>query len=190
MKSLALSVTLALLSLLAAGSGRADGPSTNGAFLVAPQLAIARDGPVTATFLGSSQPFLQMLVGWEMGGAAGFEGFFFGSPPPAAGAEFERTLADHLSRPLPTGADLVFATRFDTGNGFAISATGASPRMAGFLSQPAFEGEPFQTVLLNAGVVRLSSDTVLVGFNPPGFALPTGFDRFAVRISLSNICVR
>ena len=91
---------------------------------------------------------------------------------------------------LSRGTDLVLAARFEMGNGFAVSATGASPRMAGFLSQPAFAGEPFHTLLLNAGVVRLPSDGVLFGFIPPDSRCPRGLDGFAVRISLSNVCAK
>jgi hypothetical protein len=187
MKSLASYVVAGLVSAFAAASALA-GPSDAGAIFSAPQLAVAGPGPVTATFLGASQPFAQMFFGWDSSAA----GFFFGSQT-APGTVFQESSQQNPVNPLGPGTDVTFAALFGTpGTTSAVlSSTGATTQIAAVLTAPGIAPfTPGPSILFNAGVIPTGADGALIGFNPPGAAMPSSFGGFAVRIAASNVCVR
>ena len=148
--------------------------------LTAPQLAVVANGPVTVTFLGASQPFGAVEVAWdhELQGV----GFL---PTTPIGTQFK--VFDTL-RPFGPGDNVTADAAFDSAASFSL--TGASQRMIAAITPWTYGIRPMATMALNAGVVQSGWNTVLVGFNPPGMAQPSTFDEFAVRIRLSNVCVR
>jgi hypothetical protein len=172
------------VSSFVAASAAAAGPESGNA-LVAPQLALTAEGPISATFVGASQPFGQLAVTTE----SGLTGFFFGFTSPAAGQQFQTTLTTGPGAILPPGTDVTFAaTFFDASGTRTWSTTGASSFVATNLAAPS-AGVPPSLVLQNAAVIQTAPGRVLIGFNPSGSSA-SGLGGFAVRIAVSNVCVR
>lgn len=176
----------ALLCACVSLSARAAPPDAQ--VLTAPQLMVAGPGPVTATFLGASQPFAQLFFAWESASGASAQGFFFGAQT-TAGSTFEISAEQSPLSPFAAGSDVTFATLF--GNPLAssalLSSTAATSGAELVLTAPV-DGEPAPGIVFNAGVVASGAASVLIGFNPAGSPVPSGIDGFAVRISVSNIC--
>ncbi len=169
------------------------GGTASGNVLIAPQLEVATTGPVTATFLGGNQAFnfLVGITGMPFDGNR-FSSFTFFTFPTSPGTQAQRV--------LPGGADITFMTIFTSPiNGQEIgSMTGATARAGNIAVDTLFPGSPQEGAppsgfpMLNAGVVDLGRDRVLIGFTPfPLFgSAPSGFGSFPVRISVSNVCIR
>ena len=166
---------------LAASAGNPD----SAAIQTAPQLLVAGSGPVSATFLGSSTPFAQLYFAWDSSAV----GFFFGPSTPV-GATFQESPQQSPLSPFAPGTQVTFAALFGTpGTSSAtLSSTAATPSVQSVLTTP-FMGEPGPGIVFNAGVVETSGG-LLIGFNPPGTAMPGDFGGFAVRIAATNVCVK
>lgn len=181
MKSLIRYLTGTFLSSFVAMSASAASADP-GSVRAAPQLTLTAQGPITATFIGASQPFGQLAVVTPFG----LTGFFFGFASPAAGETFQTTLTTGPGAILPRGTDVTFAaTFFDAAGVRTWSTTGASPAIAADLAAP-FADVPPSLVTQNASVIQTGPGRVLIGFNPSGSAA----GGFAVRIAISNVCVK
>jgi hypothetical protein len=171
-------VVSAFVSLASAGT-----PDSAG-IQAAPQLLVAGSGPVSATFLGSSAPFAQLFFAWDSSAV----GFFFGPSTPV-GTTFQESPQQTPLSPFGPGTQVTFAALFGTPgtSSASLSSTAATPSVQSVLTTP-FMGEPAPGIAFNAGVVETPGG-VLIGFNPPGTAMPGDFGGFAVRIAASNVCV-
>lgn len=183
------------LPLLPAWAGAT---SDNQAILVAPELAVARDGPVTATFLGASRSFSgPELFDFSTPGRKGKDNFTAYSLRFAPSGSSPVPGAQSQTPPLAAGADVTLATFFGIPQypeGGAYTATGLSQQIMAAISLGG------RVIFENAGVVETGPDTVLVGFNPwlvlaadgsfSAIPTPSNFGDFALRIAVSNVCVR
>lgn len=180
-----------LASALVTLSAWGDGPAGAGTILVAPQLAVASTGPVTATFLGASSSFSfsgPRLWDWTAPeGPFSFTAYGFGFTSATTPGTQSSTPVS-----LSAGTNVTLATFFPVAINDGLQST---TRVAGPIDIPRDLGG--SAVFQNAGVVQTGRDTVLVGFFPAvlddSFSpqpFPSRFADFAVRISVSNLCVR
>ncbi len=200
MKSLVRYLLAGVISAFASVSALA-GESSTASILMAPQLQVAGNGPITATFLGASQPFAGIFFAARIPGAsdfgrpgsvARFQIFTSNTAFPGFGAkpgdQFRIDTANLF--PLPPGAPVTFATLFGplpvSTSASLFSSTAATPNVVSGLTGTGFGPLP---IIFNAGVIETGQDRVMVGFSPSG-SIPRGFGGFPIRISLSNVCVR
>jgi hypothetical protein len=196
MKSLLSYFLAGFVSAFITFSAWADGSDGSGNILTAPQLTVASDGPITATFLGASQSFP---------GASDLLTLFYSvsaitETPPANYPLLEGSTSLASTRPAPgtqaqtpplsVGTNVALVASFGgsaVGMERIISSTASSNAVNAIFAEPPHSA---LTVIFgfNAGVIETGPDRVLVGFTP--FASPTGFGDFPVRISVSNVCVR
>jgi hypothetical protein len=169
----------------------ADAAANSSNFVVAPQLLVARDGPVTFTLvamdtatLGNQIPGISLVTSSDLNLAnpnASLHLLDLGRPNGPTTASFAG---------LTAGSDFTLSTQFSAGVGangllnLVNSTTGATPSVAAFLRLPALFGT--QTLLSNAGVIETGPNTLLVGFSPSATA-PSRFGDFPVRLAVSNV---
>lgn len=182
MRSLVSHLLAGLVSACVSVSAWADGSDGSENILIAPQLAVAGTGPVTATFLTPvSDPLFRQLYAFT----------------PA----FNIYPLTNVSNPVPTpvlsaGGNITLAASFGI-----PGANGEPPLSEGIFISTATGGidtnEVSDRLMAHfsptAAVIETDANRVLVGFdfNPFGAApRSSGFDGFPVRIAVSNVCVR
>lgn len=199
MKSVFRCLVGAFASTLVALSAWAGGAAGSGNILVAPQLAVAGNGPVTATFLGASAT--TNILG--VNGSFGYDVVAIPQTPPPPVRFFPLfssnpfAIQNPTTPALPAGMNITLATVFtafpDGPSGMplsthVVSSTGGQNTVSAAFFEPPGSNVDF-LIHLNAGVIDTGLDRVLIGFTPSS-AMPSGFGGFDVRIALSNVCVR
>jgi hypothetical protein len=194
---LAMAAAGACLLVPACGGGSSSDPSGGcqaaGSIysVVAPQLVVAQNGPVTFTLLGLDTATL----GNQMPGISLITSSDLKLGNPVASlhtlnlghANGQKTVS---FAGLSAGSDFTLSTTFSAGIGadgrlnLVNSTTGATPAVAAFLRLPEVFGA--QTLLFNAGVIQTGPDSMLIGFSPSG-TTPGICGEFPVRIGVSNV---
>lgn len=176
----------------------ADGSSASGNILVAPQLHVVTDGPVTATFLGAS-PSATIL---GVNGSFGYTVYAIPQNAPTPNRLYPLfsnnpfAIQNPTTPALPAGANVTFAAVFtafpDGPSGMPLSTHPVSSTGGTSTAEAAFFEPPASNVdfpiAFNAGVIQNGTSGALIGLTPSG-SFASDFGSFSVRISVSNVCM-